>query len=359
MGTLLYIATGEGVVTVKPNGKDSWEAEQKGLAAWDINELAVEQSAPGRVYAATRGDGVWRSDDFGETWTKPNRGKPGPGKVKCVTIDPHDANTIWAGTEPIGLWVSRDACESWSAIDSVWNVPEVAEVDYPVAAVEPHVRDIVIDPKDPNTIYLALQVGHMLKSTDGGATWKLLNKSVDADAHTIVPRPDDPQHLYLATGGHSSRGHGSGTDPANVAPDENAQGNALYESTDGGESWSPMAMDFDREYAIPMVMHPSDPNVLYSSLATGNPGSWRKHEDGAQTILVRSRNGGASWQVLEADREITRNYAEAIAIDPQEPDNVFVLTRKGQLFGSTDAGDTWKSLGVKVPEVSNMQAVNV
>ena len=97
----------------------------------------------------------------------------------------------------------------------------------------------------------------------------------------------------------------------------------------------------------------------YSSLAAGSPGSWRKHEDGAQTILVRSRNGGASWQVLEADREITRNYAEAIAIDPQEPDNVFVLTRKGQLFGSTDAGDTWKSLGVKVPEVSNMQAVNV
>ncbi len=139
----------------------------------------------------------------------------------------------------------------------------------------------------------------------------------------------------------------------------NAQGNALYQSTDGGESWSPMAMDIDREYAIPMVMHPSDPNVLYSSLAAGSPGSWRKHEDGAQTILVRSRNGGASWQVLEADREITRNYAEAIAIDPQEPDNVFVLTRKGQLFGSTDAGDTWKSLGVKVPEVSNMQAVNV
>ncbi len=165
--------------------------------------------------------------------------------------------------------------------------------------------------------------------------------------------------LYLATGGHSSRGHDSGTDPAGVAPEENARGNALYESTNGGESWSPMAMDIDREYAIPMVMHPTNPDILYSSLATGSPGSWRRHDDGAQTTLVRSRDGGASWQVLDADREITVNYGEAIAIDPQEPDNMFVLTRKGQLFGSTDAGDTWKDLGVKVPDVSSMQAVNV
>ena len=118
-------------------------------------------------------------------------------------------------------------------------------------------------------------------------------------------------------------------------------------------------MDIDREYSIPMVMHPHDPNVLYSSLATGSPGSWRRHEDGAQTIVVRSRDGGASWQPLDADRQVILNYAAAIAIDPQEPDNVFLATRKGQLFGSTDAGDTWKSLGVEVPEVSSMQVVNV
>ena len=346
MGTLLYIATGEGVVTVKPDGKDSWEAEQKGLTAWDINELAVEPSAPGRVYAGTRGDGVWRSDDFGETWIKPNRGKPGPGKVKCVTIDPHDSNTIWAGTEPIGLWVSRDACESWSALDSVWDVPEVAEVDYPVAAVEPHVRDIVIDPKDPDTIYLALQVGHMLKSTDGGTTWTLLNKNVDADAHTIVSRPDDPQHLYLATGGHSARGVG-------------APGRALYQSEDGGESWSPMGLEFEQEYSVPLVQHPTKPDILYSALANGQPSAWRKRDDGAQATMIRSNDGGKSWQALETPPEIGREFAASITLDPDEPDNVFVGTRTGQLFRSTDGGDSWASLGVKVRNVADMRAVHV
>ncbi|MCI0821771.1 MAG: hypothetical protein J4N31_05520, partial [Chloroflexi bacterium] len=288
----------------------------------------------------------WRSDDFGETWTKPNRGKPGPGKVKCVTIDPHDANTIWAGTEPIGLWVSRDACESWTSVDSVWNVPEVAEVDYPVAAVEPHVRDIVIDPKDPATIYLALQVGYMLKSTDGGTTWTLLDKNVDADAHTIVSSSADPSRLFLATGGHSARQAG-------------APGRALYRSEDGGASWSPMGLEFEQEYSIPMVQHPTKPNVLYSALASGNPGSWRKREDGAQTKMIRSEDGGTTWKALDTPPEIVRNYAEAIALDPVEPDNVFVATRAGELFRSTDGGDSWASLGVKVRDVSDMKAVHV
>ncbi len=346
MGTLLYIATGEGVVTVKADGSDAWQIDQHKLKEWDVNEVAADQSAPARVYAGTRGDGVLRSDDFGETWSKPNRGKPGPGKVKCVTIDPHDSNTIWAGTEPIGLWVSRDAGESWSELASVWDVPEVALVDYPVPAVEPHVRDVVIDPKDPNTIYLALQVGHMLKSTDGGASWTLLNKNVDADAHTLVSRPDDPSHLYLATGGHSARGVG-------------APGKALYQSEDGGESWSPMAMEFDLTYSIPMVLHPDDPDIVYSALANGIARTWRGREDGAQAKVIRSKDGGATWQVLETTPEITRNYAEAIAIDPQEPDNVFVATRPGELFGSRDGGDTWASLGVQVAEVANMQAVHV
>ena len=348
MGTLLYMATSEGVVTVKPDGADAWQVDNKGLKEWDVNEIAVEPSAPAQVYAATRGDGVWRSDDAGETWCKPNRGRPGPGKVKCVTIDPHDSNTIWAGTEPIGLWVSHDRGDNWSALESVLNVPEVPLVDYPVPSVEPHVRDVVIDPTDPDVIYLALQVGYMLKSTDRGATWKLLNKDVDADAHTIVSRPDDPKHLYLATGGHSAR-------------QANAPGKALYQSGDGGATWSPMAMEHEQTYSIPMVLHPSNPDILFSALASGQPNQWRKNEDGAETTLLRSKDGGASWQVLDTGApEIRSNYAEAIAIDPDEPDNVFIATRFGQMFRSTDGGDTWASMGVNLPgSVHIMEAVHI
>jgi photosystem II stability/assembly factor-like uncharacterized protein len=346
MGTMLYVATSEGVVTVKEGENQEWGIDKQGLNIWDVNEIAVEPSAPNRVYAATRGDGVWRSDDFGEKWTKPNRGRPGPGKVKCVTIDPHDSNTIYAGGEPIALWVSHDAGENWSEIATVREFPHVSSVEYPGAMVEPHVRDVVIDGGDRNIMYVNLQVGHMMKTTDGGATWVLLDNGVDADAHMLVSRKDDPKRLLLSTGGHSHR--------LGEAP-----GRALYRSENGGESWSPMGLEFDQEYSIPMVVNPKNEDIVYSALAYGNPGSWRQRESGAGTALIRSKDGGATWQKLEEPPEISCYYAEAITMDPSEPDNVFVATRAGHLFGSKDGGDTWTSLNVRVPDVSDLKAVHI
>ena len=345
MGTVLYVATSEGVVTVKNSGAD-WEVGSHGLKDWDVNEIAIQPDNPQRVYAATRGDGVLRSEDGGETWSKPNRGKAGPGKVKCVTIDPHDYNTIYAGGEPIAVWVSHDRGESWKSMDGILDVEGIGGIDYPVPAVEPHVRDIVVDADDRDTMYATLQVGYMVKTTDGGKTWSLLNNAVDADAHQLVSRKDQPERLYLSTGGHSNR--------LGEAP-----GRALYRSLDGGASWLPMALEFDQEYSIPMVTDPRDEDVVYSAVAYGNPGEWRKRETGAGAVLIRSTDGGETWQALSTTNEMSRFYAEAITLDPSDPDNVFVATREGHLFGSTDRGETWTSLGVQVPKVSDLKAVSV
>src|SRR5205807_3158533 len=112
---------------------------------------------------------------------------------------------------------------------------------YPGSAVEPHVRDITIDPTNPDTIYAALQVGFMLKSTDAGETWRLLNKGVDCDVHTIVLDARNPRRLMVATGGSDSRS-------------ERAPGKALYASEDGGETWAPRAMNFDHAYSVPLTI---------------------------------------------------------------------------------------------------------
>jgi photosystem II stability/assembly factor-like uncharacterized protein len=344
MGTILYVATNQGVVTVKKSGTE-WEIGSHGLKNWDVNEIAIQPGDPLCVYAATRGDGVLRSTDGGETWSKPNRGSAGPGKVKCVTIDPHDSNTIYAGGEPIAVWVSHDRGESWSSMNGIQEIPGISEIDYPVLAVEPHVRDIVIHPGDSNTLYVTLQVGYMAKTIDGGRTWNLLNNAVDADAHQLVSRKDQPERLYLSTGGHSHR--------LGEAP-----GRALYRSLDGGASWLPMALEFDQEYSIPMVTDPRDEDIVFSAVAYGNPSEWRKRETGAGAALIRSIDGGETWQAITTNNDISRFYPEAITLDPSAPDNMFVATRKGQLFGSTDTGETWSNLGVQVPEVSDLKAAS-
>ena len=313
---------------------------------WDVNEVAIQPDNPLRAYAATRGDGVLRTEDGGQTWSKPNRGKAGPGKVKCVTIDPHDNHTIYAGSEPIAIWVTHDRGMTWESLDGILDVQGISDIDYPVPAVEPHVRDVVVDPQNKSIIYATLQVGYMVKSIDAGKTWNLLDNAVDADAHQLVSRKDKPECLYLSTGGHS---HRLGESP----------GRALYRSLDGGASWIPMAMEFDQEYSIPMVTDPRNEDIVYSAVAYGNPNEWRKRETGAGTSLIRSTDGGETWQGLSTTQEMSRFYAEAITLDPADPDNVFVATRKGHIFGSTDQGATWANLGVQVPEVSDLKAVSV
>lgn len=205
MDSVLYVGTDDGVVTARSKDGRSWEIENRGLKGWGIPTATAVPSAPNRVLAGTRGDGVWLSDDFGEKWRKPSYGKRGPGKVRCLTTAPDDAKRLYAGTEPIDVFVSEDLGASWLRLDSVWDDPFVATVPYPVATVEPHVRDIAIDPTHPDTMYAALQVGYILKSANGGETWRLLNKDFDCDVHTIVVDPTNPRRVLIATGGHDAR----------------------------------------------------------------------------------------------------------------------------------------------------------
>src|SRR5262245_46629521 len=101
MASILYIGTDEGVVTVKREEGRNWKQAPHGLKACGIPEVPVCPKAPNQLFAGTRGDGVWLSEDFCATWKKPCDGKRRPGKVRCLAVAPQDANTLYAGTEPI------------------------------------------------------------------------------------------------------------------------------------------------------------------------------------------------------------------------------------------------------------------
>ena len=344
MASILYVGTNQGVVTLKSDDGRSYTAEHHGLKNWAVPEVAYAPSAPNRVFAGTRGDGVWLSEDFGATWKKPCYGKPGPGKVRCLTIDPFDNDTLYAGTEPIDVFISRDGAKSWHRLESLRNIPFVETITYPVATVEPHARDIAIHPQDSDTMYVALQVGYMLKTRDGGKSWELLNENLDCDVHTILLHPADRQKIYVATGGHDCR--------AGRAP-----GRALYWSADGGASWSPMAAQFQEEYSVPLALHPKNADIIYAALAKGPPTQWRRRPSGAEGCLIQSTDGGKSWEKLNGEiSKASRSFVEALTFDPSDSDRLYAAQRNGELFGSLDSGDNWFKLTVSVPEVSDMKA---
>lgn len=342
MDSVLYIGTEQGVVTARSDGQGPWEIVCRGLTDWEVPELAISPNDANKVFAGTRGDGVWLSEDGGKSWTKPSYGKRGPGKVRCVTIDPHDPRRIYAGCEPIDVFVSEDEAKTWTRLDAIWDIPYVETVRYPVATVEPHVRDIAVDPSNPDIIYAALQVGYIVKSTDRGKSWTLLDGNLDRDVHTIVIDPTDPRRLMITTGGHDAR---KGTAP----------GRALYISEDGGESWTPAATNFTKEYSVPLTLDPTDPKRIYSAIANGQPGQWRQRESGAESSLIRSDDGGKTWVALEGGIA-TKPFPEAIVVDGLNPGRVYVGCRNGDFYSSDDGGDSWREIGINL-QVANLGSV--
>lgn len=342
MAEVLYVGTTRGVTTLCRNNGAPWRVEHQGLEDWTVTAVVVVPAEPNRVLAATRGDGVWLSEDFGKSWRKPCYGKPGPGKVQCLTLDPHTPGRVYAGGEPIDVFVSDDLGRNWERLASVRALPFVAAIGYPLATVEPHVRDIAVAPSDSRTIYAALQVGYMIKSTDGGATWQLLDRDLDADVHTIVVDPTAPNNIVVATGGHDFRAG-------------KAKGRALYRSTDGGASWAPVGTNFPHEYSVPLVASPANPRVLYSALANGQPGQWRR-PTGAESLLVRSGDGGATWEAVPVGvPDVTKDFAGAIALAADAPERLYAGLHGGQILASDDGGNSWTTLDVQVGHVCDLQ----
>ena len=219
MASILYVATDEGVVTLKSEDGRNWKQQHHGLKDWaDSRSGGVAQCAQSKFSPAPAATAFGSARISAPLGKSPATASADPAKCAASPSIPMIANTLYAGTEPIDVFVTHDEAKSWERLDSVWNIPWVSTITYPVAAVEPHVRDITIDPKDPKTMYVALQVGYMLKTTDGGKNWELLNKNLDCDVHTIVLHPDDGNKIFIATGGHDCR--------AGKAP-----GRALYSSS--------------------------------------------------------------------------------------------------------------------------------
>jgi photosystem II stability/assembly factor-like uncharacterized protein len=338
--SLVYAGTDDGVVVVSLGGNTSSRVGQS-IKGWPVMKVVADPDQPHVVFAGTRGDGVWRSDDAGATWCKPSYGKRGPGKVQSLAFH---AGTLYAGGEPIDLYTSDDRGASWRVVDSMWDVPFVRTVTYPVSTVEPHVRDIAVDPEDPSVIYLALQVGYMVKSLDGGTTWQLLDHGLDADVHTIAVNPRHPGELLIATGGHDSRG-------------EHAPGKALYRSEDGGVSWSPTALEFYQEYSIPVVRDTQTPDLAYAALARGYDRLWNR-PSGAEGVVIRSEDGGRTWKALETGQpDASRLMAVTMAAHASEPNVVVAAFNNGDLLLSQDAGDSWQKLDVSLPGVNDVKVV--
>lgn len=303
----------------------------EGDAAWertleaDVQAITPDPRDPNVVLAGTV-EGVWRSTDRGHSW------KHVPGtdtQVWSIAFDPADPRTVYAGTSPVGMLRSDDGGATFRAMPTP-ALPEHVKMSFAcrVMRVAPH-------PSRRGTLYAALEVGGAMRSGDGGETWE----DCAGDLVRLSKLPQLSNHIVTDNNAEGMLdGHAIATTPAEPGRVYLAVRMGLFCSGDGGRSWQDMNVSAvsPQTYGRDLRASPHDPKVMYAALSpafTSGTGS-----------LWRSQDAGRSW--ARFDKTTPVNTAMAIALQPANPREVYFAAKTGGVFATSDGGESWKTLAL-------------
>jgi photosystem II stability/assembly factor-like uncharacterized protein len=318
-----FAVTGESVVRFTLDG--GADTVLDGVAA---RAVAVDPHDPGRVYVGTFDDGLLWSEDRGETWHPAERGLEDP-RVLSVAVSPSHReggiSVAYAGTEPSNLYRSEDGGRSWQRLPALRRLPSEPRWSFPPRPWTHHVRTIALHPSDPDALVVGIELGGVMRSRDGGASWIDHNPQAHSDAHQLLTHRFRPDRIYEVAG----------------------QGIALSE--DRGESWRRREHGLDRHYAWATAVDPADPDLWYASVSRS---PFAAHGDGdGQARLLRSTGNG--WTPIDdwgGDPEL-RRMPYALATFPDRPGRLLTALRGGTLLLTDDAGESWSRLRLGLPDV--------
>ena len=281
--------------------------------------------------------GLWVSDDgAGASWRQLTNGLDRPHMYSMAARYVGDKVTLFLGTRPAALYRSDDLGESWNEITSIFDVADTDKWTFPPPPHIPHVKQVVFHPTEPETIYVLVEQGAFLKSTDDGKSWTDLTSYShpdDAsyrDLHRLVIKPDDPEKLVVATGV------------------------GIYRSADGGQSFEQLTRRGERMgYPDFVFLDPNDDSIIYSGGSELNPRAW--YDTGvAKSSVMRSADNGDSWVVL--DNGLPDPMVGAIEAMTQHVwDGGMMLlagTATGEVYATEDAGASWQLLTDEAEPVS-------
>lgn len=289
---------------------------------------------PKTYYMGTTGGGLWKTDDMGMSWKNVSDGYFKSGSIGAIAVAESDANVVYVGsgehavrgvmTHPgDGVYKSTDAGKTWKKIG---------------LELSQHISRIVIDPKDPNMVWVAAQgtlYSHsqqrgVFKSVDGGATWKnVLYVDDKTGAAELSMDMTNTRILYAAMWEH-------GRLPWKVI--SGGPGSGLYKSTDRGDTWERLKDGLPEEMGkMAIAVSRSNPEKVYALIESDSD----KEAGG----LFVSTNGGKKWSRITNDHRLVQRawYYIELFIDPKDENTVYVMSASA--LRSTDGGKNWETLG--------------
>ena len=168
----LLVATSSGVTTLARESSGAWRKAGTALAGLHATTLTTLPGRPG-IFVGTHGDGVLFSED-GARWEERNSGLAIKDVYTVASVTEAGGIALYAGTQPAALFKSRDLGQSWSELPALRQVPGTEYWTFPEPPHIAHTKMMAFDPRTPQRIYAAIEQGALLKTEDGGQSWREL-----------------------------------------------------------------------------------------------------------------------------------------------------------------------------------------
>jgi photosystem II stability/assembly factor-like uncharacterized protein len=320
METAIYLATADGLsVITRSNG--NWHGEVR-LKGKQVQCVAAGSRRTNNVYCGTFTDGVFRSGDGGATWH--SCGAFAPRKVMSLAVSDSDnagsSDVVYAGTEPSAMFRSNDSGETWRELPSLLTLPSAGEWSFPPRPETHHVRYILPDPAEPRRLHVAIEAGALLRSEDGGQTWRDRVPGGPKDTHTLEVHPNAPERLYSAAG------------------------DGYFESTDNGETWRRINDGLEHDYCWSVALSFGDPDTI---LLTSSKNAREAHLKASANSFVYRRCLGEPWREVRHGLPASQGSRVAVVTASAIEPGVFYLSAEGDVYRSDDRGVEWRPLTVE------------
>jgi photosystem II stability/assembly factor-like uncharacterized protein len=303
------------------------------LKGTDPQIIEFDSKNPSRAYCGTFGDGLWKTDDNGQTWNRIGKEAIRSQNVTSVSVSllarNNSFNKVYIGTEPSALYTSNDGGNSWEKMEALNNLPSSRSWSFPPRPWTHHVRWIESDANNSDYVFVAIEAGALVHSRDGGRTWIDRVEQGPYDTHTLVTHPRALGRLY------SSAGDG------------------YYESFDYGESWSRPMEGMRHSYHYGLAVDSGDPQVVIVSASVGPSRAYSI--ENAESFVYRRNEDGKKWEIVSNGLPAPGGTTiTLLAADPKAKGEFYAANNRG-LFISTDSGTSWQEMDVRWPKGYSLQ----
>lgn len=269
--------------------------------------VAIDPLTPAILYTARSTQAsVYKSTDGGAHWT-PSHVDPAVFSVTAVAVDPQTPTTVYAGAvgeDVWGVFKSTDAGLHWSPSYAGFGPAP------PGSASIPFINSLVVDPRNPATVYAGTSAG-VFKSTDAGGVWSAQNIGLpDRAVWAFAIDSQNPSTLYVATTA------------------------GVFKSTDGGVHWMFSGI------GLPQLFFGTEPQPSIASL-TVDPHDPTTVYAGTLGGVYKSTDRGGHWNFSMSGVHFIGSHVSAVVVDPRTPGMLYAATAGGGMFRSTDSAQTW------------------